>query len=260
MSNPVPPSGLPVPPPQEPVNKDDQEKSLPEEVTLPSPQPGLRDSSSPEAAIPDTDVLSRSVTPVASDAEKREQLRKIDKLLKTGNAPPVLLLTKVLLLHDLFEFNEAHSCLDGLLENLPQDHPIYALACFWRGSLLVREDRWVTPASMKWFEQALQHGMPSAIPFVMAGYTGLYGKYSQVKWRNCKAVMDLLMGFVGWDNPFQTNLNRYLAHLKKNEPLDLMAQCCNSVQHSAGNILDGYRNTQSPLGFTSLSLPCVQSA
>lgn len=256
MSNPLSPSGSPAPPqepskkPLKPSEKGHTEEDPAEPSLSPTPEPGLRESPSPEASALDTRVESRSVSPVTWAEKQQSILERLDLQLKTEQSSPVYSFAKIMLLHDLDNYEQAHNCLDKLLGELPQDHTLYPLACFWRGLLLVIEERWMpTPSAMKHFEMARQHKFAGAIPFLMAENTGVYAFCSQVKWRNCQKVIRLLDAYISEEKSYQTRLSNFIAQTKKTNKTPLISQCCELIKDSTDCIMKGLADQQSALGF-----------
>lgn len=213
MSNPVTPPGSPVPPPPGQQGKESSEETLPQDPT--TPEPGLREPEPSEAVALDKDLRSRSASPMAIVEDKQKLLGHIVRRLGAGEFSPVMSLSKILLLFDLKEFSRAHECVDQLLASLPEYHPMYALACFWKGNLLLQEHLFLFPSKHRWFEKSRQHGFHGATPFVMAEHTGLYAMHSQIKWQNCSHVVTMLTEFIELEKNFQSKMSRFINAVQK---------------------------------------------
>ena len=249
MSNPVPPPGSPAPSPPEQQGREGEEDPLPKDST--TSEPGLRESGQPGAVALEKDLRSRSANPLSTVAEKQELLGRIDRRLDTGEFSPVMSLCKILLLFDLKEFRRAHECVDRLLTSLPEHHPVYALACFWKGNLLLEEHKFLFPQEHHWFEKARQHGFHGATPFVMAEHTGLYSMHSQVKWQNCSHVATLLAEFQALEKTFQSKMSRFINAVQKADSTEVVSQCCQQIVDSVACTLTDNNKQQTPLSFTA---------
>ena len=255
MSNPISPSGSPVPPQEppkkqlEPSEKETQQDNPANHPASATPETGLRDSPLPEATPPDTQVQSRSVTPATTREDTLSLLERIDRLPKAEPPSLIFSLSRVMLLHDLKRYEQALHCLDEFLDELPQDHPLYSMACFWRGHLLIAEDKGIPLAAIKSFELAQQHHFAGAIPFLMAINSGIYAFYSQVKWRNCQKVIRLLDSYANEKKIAQGGLANYIAKIQKTDKTEIMNICCMLLKTSTDSLLEDLGNDQSTLSF-----------